>query len=168
MSRVCAHRTGTLVIRIHHNFSARAGAALLISWEHDSSIAEVANYPIWDPFVVTLVDGSGVPVISGPDANLHMSVWGYSLIDGHHLCISDYLATNGARLDGVVSSSHDVTGVSLSFGSHKFISSVCEVTDLAVLVFNVTTAAGLSLNVTSVPFNLTGGSKHCAQSLYSF
>ena len=49
----------------------------------------------------------------------------------------------------------------MSAGVAKFTSSVCEITTNALLTFFVQTAAGLALNVSTPPFNLTGlASRH--------
>ena len=101
----------------------------------------MANYPIWDPLTLSLLDNSGAVVSTGPDSALHVTVSGFSTDANASVCITDYLVYIGL---GAVK------------GQLTFTAGICNMTTNVVLTFSTTTTTGIVLTASTVPFNVTG------------
>ena len=121
--------------------TARNATQLVISWNRNPAYDEVANYPIWDPLTLSLLDSSGAVVSTGPDSGLHVAVSAYSADVNASVCVSDYLV---------------YIGLNAVNGQLAFTAGICNISTNVILTFSTLTTKGIVLTAFTVPFNVTG------------
>lgn len=116
-------------------------ASLAIDWVYESNFPESARMMFTHPLTVKVLDANGMPVLTGPDSTLNLTVTARSTYDNSSITLCDGLSRSVVKTSG---------------GRWVMSSGVCQLALGIVMTITARSTSGLLLSVSTVPFDVAG------------
>ena len=147
------HTQLDLFLCVQHNVTAQLtcaaqqAASLAIDWVYESDFPESARMMFTHPLAVKVLDANGMPVLTGPDASLNLTVTARSSYDNSSITLCDGLSRTIVKTSG---------------GRWVMSGGVCQIALGILMTITARSTSGLLLSVSTVPFDVIGeGSFSC-------